>query len=47
MQQLRDHEVTVEGDKMVPVDGVSSQGINGWASEFQASSDAKGKGKAV
>ena len=32
---------------MVPVDGVSSQGINGWASEFQASSDAKGKGKAV
>ncbi|KAI0812507.1 hypothetical protein BC629DRAFT_1473385 [Irpex lacteus] len=29
MKQLRDHEVTVEGDKMVPKEGVSAQGING------------------
>lgn len=43
MQQLRDREITVEGDKMVP----STAGATGWASEFQNQTDSKGKGKAV
>jgi peroxin-5 len=43
MKQLRDHEVVVEGDKMVE----SGFGISGarWANDFQI--DVKGKGKAV
>lgn len=47
MKQLRDHEVTVEGDKMVPKEGVSARGINGWANEFQSTSSVKGKGRAM
>ncbi|KAI0341957.1 TPR-like protein [Trametopsis cervina] len=47
MKQLRDGEVTVEGDHMVPKEGVPTDGLNGWASEFRSSSDAKGKGKAI
>ncbi|KAI0695451.1 hypothetical protein BC835DRAFT_1306007 [Cytidiella melzeri] len=47
MKQLRDGDVTVEGDKMVPKEGIQSEGINGWATDFQATSDVKGKGRAV
>lgn len=43
MRQLRDHEVVVEGDKMVE----NSGGAGAWASEFQSTVDVKGKGKAV
>jgi peroxin-5 len=47
MRQLRDGEVTVEGDKMVPKEGGATETIGGWVSEFQVSSGTKGKGKAV
>ncbi|KZP34363.1 TPR-like protein [Athelia psychrophila] len=45
MRQLRDHEVVVDGDKMVENAG----GAGAWASEFQSQSrvDVKGKGRAV
>ncbi|KAJ3537512.1 hypothetical protein NM688_g6677 [Phlebia brevispora] len=42
MQQLRDREVIVEGDKMIP-----KEEATGWAADFQSSVDVKGKGKAV
>ncbi|THH32280.1 hypothetical protein EUX98_g1915 [Antrodiella citrinella] len=42
MRQLRDREMVVEGNQMVKnADGAS------WATDFQASVDVKGKGKAV
>lgn len=41
MKQLRDGEVVVEGDKMV------ERGATGWASDFQAGVDIKGKGRAI
>lgn len=48
MKQLRDKEVVIEGDQMVPNDGVStSGGASGWANDFSAAMDVKGKGKAV
>ncbi|KZT08362.1 TPR-like protein [Laetiporus sulphureus 93-53] len=47
MRQLRDGEVVVEGDKMVPKDPTSSTGASAsnWANEFKGASDAKGKGR--
>lgn len=44
MKQLRDHEVVVEGDKMVPKEEATS-----FANDFQSwsATDAKGKGRAL
>ena len=42
MKQLRDREVIVEGNKMIPKEDATE-----WASDFQSSLDMKGKGKAV
>ncbi len=47
MKQLRDREMVVEGDTMVPVEEASSTS-GGWATEFQKSAtDVKGKGRAL
>ncbi|KAJ7076321.1 hypothetical protein B0H15DRAFT_941269 [Mycena belliarum] len=43
MRGLRDRDIVVEGNEMVPNTGQSS--ASGWASDFQA--DIKGKGRAV
>lgn len=43
MQQLRDREITIEGNKMVPSTGDAT----GWANDFQKETHFKGKGKAV
>ena len=43
MQQLRDREIIIEGDKMVSSTGNTA----GWASDFQNQTNFKGKGKVV
>jgi peroxin-5 len=49
MKQLRDREVVIEGNQMVPRDEATTLGTGGWASDFQVSAgaDVKGKGRAV
>ncbi|KAA1474232.1 TPR-like protein [Dentipellis sp. KUC8613] len=46
MRQLRDREMVVEGNTMVPNTQSSQQQLSGWANDF-ATADVKGKGKAV
>ncbi|EKM54509.1 uncharacterized protein PHACADRAFT_258401 [Phanerochaete carnosa HHB-10118-sp] len=42
MRQLRDREIVIEGNQMVPREEASS-----WANDLQSSVDVKGKGRAV
>lgn len=44
MKQLRDREVVIEGNQMVPTEEATT---TGWAADFQAAADIKGKGRAV
>lgn len=51
MKQLRDREVVLEGNKLVPRDATTtaptiSSGASSWTADFQTSVDVKGKGRA-